>query len=459
MSQRAVRAAVAAAMALATAWAIEIEATTHVRSNSASYLVFGLTVAWAFTIAGLIAWRRRPGNRTGPLMVAIGFAWIAQALTDSRTDAVFTLGLVLSNLWPGLLTHLLLAYPSGTLDRRSRILVWIAYLDTVGLSLLTLPFAQPRDDVAGMSHSSASNLLLISHQHRVVVATELVATVVAVPLIAAVMIELWRRWRTATPVARRVLTPLYATGAVAAGVLLLSILVAVVWSDVSDFAFFAFAVAFTGIPIGYLFGILRTRLDRSSAIGILMERLRDRPAAGGVRDALREALNDPTLELAYRRSGGEEYVDVAGEPFSLPPPGAGRSVRPVRREGVVVAAIVHDPTLLEDAGLVDAVCGAAALAIQNERLQAELRAQIQEVGASERRLRQLLENVQLVAVTTDVQGRITFCNECMCELTGWSRDELLGRSWAETFNSDSRIVEQLAAGGVVAHEEAPMRTR
>jgi hypothetical protein len=66
MSGRTLRLAVLPAMALATAAAAAIELTTHVRSNGPVYLVFGLTVAWAFAIAGLIAWRRRPGNRTGP---------------------------------------------------------------------------------------------------------------------------------------------------------------------------------------------------------------------------------------------------------------------------------------------------------------------------------------------------------------------------------------------------------
>jgi PAS domain S-box-containing protein len=459
MSRRTLRLAVLPAMALATAGATAVELTTHVRSNGPVYLVFGLTVAWAFAIAGLIAWRRRPGNRTGPLMVAIAFAWLAASMTDSRSDTVFTLGLVLANLWPGLLVHLLLAYPSGLLDRRSKIVVAIAYADTLGLALLTLPFSQPRTDIAGVPRSAASNLALISHQHQVVFTLEALATVIAVPVIVLILLEVRRRWKSASPAARRVLAPLYATGAFAIAMLLVLVVSSTIWPATSHVAFYGFSLAFAGIPVGYLVGILHTRLDRASAIGLLVERLRDRPAAGGVRDALREALNDPTLELAYRRSGGDEYVDVAGEPFVLPPPGAGRSVQLVRREGAVVAAIVHDPSLLEDGGLVDAVSGAAALAIQNERLQAELRAQIQEVGASERRLRLLLENVRLVAVTTDLEGRITFCNEYMCELTGWSREELLGRGWAETFNPDSRIVGQLAESRVRAHEEAPMRTR
>src|SRR3954468_2819922 len=90
---------------------------------------------------------------------------------------------------------------------------------------------------------------------------------------------------------------------------------------------------------------------------------------------------------------------------------------------------------------------------------AEQRARIQEAGASERRLLDVLEGVQLLAVSTALDGAIRFCNRYKCELTGWTREQLLGRPWAETFNPQSTIVEQLAAGTVADHEEAPLRTR
>jgi len=95
----------------------------------------------------------------------------------------------------------------------------------------------------------------------------------------------------------------------------------------------------------------------------------------------------------------------------------------------------------------------------DERLEVELRALTQEANASERRLLDVLEGVQLVAVSTALDGRIRFCNRYLCELSGWSREELLGRVWAETFNDRSTIVEQLATGSVADHEEAPLRTR
>jgi PAS domain S-box-containing protein len=50
---------------------------------------------------------------------------------------------------------------------------------------------------------------------------------------------------------------------------------------------------------------------------------------------------------------------------------------------------------------------------------------------SERLYRELLENVQMVAVMLDMEGGIVFCNDYLCACTGWSRDEIVGRNFAE----------------------------
>jgi two-component system, cell cycle sensor histidine kinase and response regulator CckA len=49
----------------------------------------------------------------------------------------------------------------------------------------------------------------------------------------------------------------------------------------------------------------------------------------------------------------------------------------------------------------------------------------------ERRLREMLDTVQVIAVVLDTSGRVTFCNQYLNQLTGWSRDELIGRDWFE----------------------------
>ena len=52
---------------------------------------------------------------------------------------------------------------------------------------------------------------------------------------------------------------------------------------------------------------------------------------------------------------------------------------------------------------------------------------------SERRLRELLKNIHLVSAMLDQAGNITFCNDFFLRLTGWARDEIMGRNWCELF--------------------------
>jgi signal transduction histidine kinase len=58
----------------------------------------------------------------------------------------------------------------------------------------------------------------------------------------------------------------------------------------------------------------------------------------------------------------------------------------LEHDGNPIAALVHDRSLLDDPELVQAVGAAASLALENARLQAELRAQLEEVRASRARI-------------------------------------------------------------------------
>ena len=58
----------------------------------------------------------------------------------------------------------------------------------------------------------------------------------------------------------------------------------------------------------------------------------------------------------------------------------------IERGGQPVAVLIHDPALQDNAELVDSVCAAAGLTLENERLQAELRARLTELQASRARL-------------------------------------------------------------------------
>ncbi|WP_457676914.1 PAS domain S-box protein [Thiolapillus sp.] len=55
--------------------------------------------------------------------------------------------------------------------------------------------------------------------------------------------------------------------------------------------------------------------------------------------------------------------------------------------------------------------------------------------AYEQRFRHTLENIDLAAVALNRNGEVTFCNNHFLDITGWKRDEVIGRSWTARFVS------------------------
>jgi signal transduction histidine kinase len=115
--------------------------------------------------------------------------------------------------------------------------------------------------------------------------------------------------------------------------------------------------------------------------------LHSRRAPGGpVREMLAESLGDRTLSIAYWLPDRRTFVDEAGRPVDLPDPDSGRAWTAVERNGVRVAAIIHDAALDTGPELVQAAAAAAALALDNERLKADLRARVEELRVSRVRI-------------------------------------------------------------------------
>jgi signal transduction histidine kinase len=133
---------------------------------------------------------------------------------------------------------------------------------------------------------------------------------------------------------------------------------------------------------------------RALASRLLRSRL---PEGGPVRELLAERLGDRSLNIAYWLPGRGIFVDDRGRPVELPSPGSGRAWTAVEHAGVRVAAIVHDAELDASPELVTAAASAAALAIDNERLKAELRARVEELRVS---------RVRIVEAADDARRRI-----------------------------------------------------
>jgi signal transduction histidine kinase len=133
--------------------------------------------------------------------------------------------------------------------------------------------------------------------------------------------------------------------------------------------------AFCLLPLGFLIGVLRVELGRT-ALGRLLTQLREPLSASRLRAALARALDDPSVQVGYWRPDTESFVDGDGKPLRMPEAGSERVVRFVERAGRRVAVLVHDPALLDNAPLLEAVTAAAGLALDNQRLTAEALAEI-----------------------------------------------------------------------------------
>jgi signal transduction histidine kinase len=132
-------------------------------------------------------------------------------------------------------------------------------------------------------------------------------------------------------------------------------------------------------PVAFLVGLLDARLARGD-VGDLVVRLRARPT-GDLQEPLARALHDPTLSIAYWLPE-LAWTNQAGQPVTLPEPGEARAARLILHDNEPVAALLFDRSLEDEHELLDAVVAAAGIALENGRLQAELRARLNELQDS-----------------------------------------------------------------------------
>jgi signal transduction histidine kinase len=202
------------------------------------------------------------------------------------------------------------------------------------------------------------------------------------------LVLLARKLARATPGGRRVVLPLATAGAFVA--IQFVVQFATLGEPVNSYSshhpvwFWVVTGASLAVPVSLAAGLLWGSRARAGAADLLVEL--ERTPLGAVGAALARTLGDPTLELALWLPERRSYVDAAGRPFDLPPPGSDRAVTVLGPEQAPVAALVHDPVLLERRGLLQAAGAAARLALENERLHAELRAQLAELHASRKRI-------------------------------------------------------------------------
>ena len=342
-------------------------------------LVVAFLVNWitlAYVLCGLVAWTRRPASRFGPLMIAAGFANFVSTLSWTTNDISFTVGQSLDFLAPVLFLHLFLAFPSGRLSGRvDRIIVATGYATAISLELIRM----------ALGGFGPHNLLEITTNPTAGLWALRVQLVLMSALCLSGVATLgYRRFR-ARELFRRphaLFVDVFALGLVMIALLFLSI--AFGGPAIREFRW-ATLVVMGLAPVAFVIGLLVARLARSAVGGFLVELDAD-PAPADLRDALARALRDPSVELVYWLPEFGSYAGLDGRAVQLPDAGAGRAVTLIERDGAKVAALVHDPLLTDEPELLDGVTAAAALAIENARLHAELQARLEELRGSRARI-------------------------------------------------------------------------
>ena len=147
------------------------------------------------------------------------------------------------------------------------------------------------------------------------------------------------------------------------------------------------ALGLPAICVGFLIGLLRWRIHMADALVRLALGLPGLQSPAERRDLIAATLTDPTVDLAFKRQEpGGGWVDVDGEPTTVPRAAGDRSATLIVDDGEPVAAVVHDAALTEQRPFVEAVGAYAFVWDDNWRLAARVESSLKELRESRARI-------------------------------------------------------------------------
>lgn len=349
--------------------------------DAGGFQVAFASLGMAFGWSGVIANERRPDNPIGALLVAVGFGFAIGNLELSSLPLTYSVGLALDTAWVGLLVHALAIYPTGRFDGwLSKAFAVAGWTSTLVLQIAATLVAQPNP--AACPACPENLLAQWPNPEAARAITALQGPVLGTATVVLGGATLARRWRDASPVARRAILPTMVAGLVAVTLIVLAVLVEDAGETISLAVDLQAGLAILAIPGALLVGVLRIGLT-PSRMGDLARRLNTAVTHDDLRAVLAWALDDPDLTVHYW--SGDGYVDADGQPVD-PMVGPHRSSTVIEHEGRPVALLDYDDALDEAPQLVEAVAATAGLALENERLRTELRARLVALSDSRARI-------------------------------------------------------------------------
>jgi signal transduction histidine kinase len=341
---------------------------------SATTVTFELAVVCEAAV-GLWIWAWRPATQLGPIALSSAVLYLPADLMFAfpTSRAIVTVGWATFNFGGIVASQFALAYPRRRIDNRAAF--WFL--------LLAGYIAQVVQNAGNLLWSAFFRSYLytgpppwfsIDAWNR----AWTIEIIVAMPILIAFLLN---RLRHASRGARRTMGPLMLVGS-ATGVAYIVYLLSILyhkqnWNTLESYVLNVGQIAGA---LAALLGLLATRRARG-VVGDLVVEL-GKGGAVSVRNALSRAIGDPTLELLLWLPHRNVWADESGAEMHLPQ----NADRAVTLVGEQLAAIVHDPVFLDQPALIEAAGSAVRFALENERLQVQLRAQLAELRDSRARL-------------------------------------------------------------------------
>jgi signal transduction histidine kinase len=328
---------------------IVVEGVLSIRIGFAPFeqriAILTLVTGWIIAACGLLAWIRAPGSRVGILVVLAAAAWYLGGFRWLPVEPLAAACRASQLIYAALLTHAIVTFPTGRpWGRLSAACVFGAYVaclvpPPLGLLFVASALAMGLAMVVALADPTRS------HERWPAVAPGLGLVVVlgGSPFFPVITVQ---------------------------------------GAAIDTRAVVQIAVAVTAMVLTA--ALVRASVLRSHVADLVVEL--EGPGRGRLARELAEAIGDPSAEVAYWLSEHGRYVDANGRTVTLPEPGAARRATIIERDGIPLAAILHEPGISADGWVRASIEHAAELSTANARLQEQVQARVADVQASRRRL-------------------------------------------------------------------------
>jgi signal transduction histidine kinase len=347
------------------------------------------------TVAVAVYWLvRRPGNRMALILLTLATAYVGISLQGASLPVLHSIGVLFDPVVFVLAYYAVFAFPHGrlvtTLDKLLVAAPLVAVLASFLPWFLFSPYVTGASPLAHCNSSCPTNALMIANRPAIAAGLGRTEEIFLVGVAAAIVAAIVYRLDTTTRPRRRALLPVYVPAllltipfgvfhAVGAGFINLN-------ADTVSRLGWVLTVGRGTLSYGFLLSIVLATMFASRALKEAVAGVGNTRHPAHLRSLLAAALDDSSLDLAFRNSEHGGFVDASGEPVDPDRVGSGRISSPVDRGGETMAYVIHDASLSADPELVRSAGQALLLALESGRLEAELGSTITELRTSRARI-------------------------------------------------------------------------